>query len=167
MAEDFISSLGLAFTAHRLRRLADTFVEATGHWLAAKGLVAPPRSISTLRLLLEQERLSITEIATRLRLSHPFIIRMVSDLERLDLVEVARDRRDARRRLVHLTRKGRAEARALSRTAKPLADAYASLSADAGVDLSSVLTALEQAHRTRSLFDRLAKTHSARLEDST
>lgn len=156
MDEDYVAGLGPAFTAHRLRRMSDAFVDACGQWLARQGLSAPPRSISTLRLLLQSEPLSVTEIATRIRLSHPFIVRTLGELERLDLVVLGRDAKDKRKRMVRLTEKGRSEAQAFVATAAPLAAAYASLFEDAGVDLAAALDAVEQAHRRRSLAERLS-----------
>jgi DNA-binding MarR family transcriptional regulator len=155
MDEDFVAGLGPAFTAHRLRRLSDAFVDACGQWLARQGLSAPPRSISTLRLLLESEPLAVTEIAARIRLSHPFIVRTVADLERLGLVTLGRDAKDKRKRMVGLTDKGRAEAQAFLATAEPLAAAYASLFEDAGIDLAVALDAVEKAHRAKGMAERL------------
>jgi DNA-binding MarR family transcriptional regulator len=156
MASDFVTALGPAFTAHRLRRLSDAFVESCGAWLAAQGIKAPPRAASTLRLLASEAPLAVTEIAAKLRLSHPFIIRILKELERLGLLEIARDAKDGRRRLVSLTRGGQREAERLERTAGPIAAAYASLFDDAGIDLPSALAALEAAHGRRNLAERLA-----------
>lgn len=155
MSDDFVTALGPAFTAHRMRRLSDAFVESCGAWLAQQGVIAPPRSVSTLRLLAAESPLSVTEVAARIRLSHPFIVRTLGELEQLGLVEVSRDDKDRRRRLVALTGKGAAEVRLLEHTAEPLAAAYVSLFSDAGVDLTAALDALEAAHSRRSLADRL------------
>ncbi len=167
MPEDFVASLGPPFIAHRLRRLSDSFVESCGEWLGSLGVRAPPRSISTLRLLATQAPLSVTEIAASLRLSHPFIIRTLRDLERLELVEIGRDDKDRRRRLVSLTRQGRSEVELLEQAAAPMATAYLSLFADAAVDLPAVLALLEEANANRSLAKRLAATaFTPRLENA-
>ncbi|HEY8005034.1 MAG TPA: MarR family transcriptional regulator, partial [Phenylobacterium sp.] len=141
--------------ANRMRRMSDAFVDACGDWLAAQGLTAPPRSASTLRLLAEGAPLSVTQIAARIRLSHPFVVRMVASLEHIGLVAVSPDAADGRRRMVALTRKGREEAAILNRAGPSMAAAYAELFADAGVDLFAALEAVEAAHRRRSLAQRL------------
>lgn len=156
MADDFISSLGAAFTANRMRRMSDAFVESCGAWFEQCGVRAPPRSASTLRLLAAEAPLAVTEVATRIGLSHPFIIRTLADLEKMGLVEITADLNDRRRRLASLTSDGKREAKLLERAAGPLAAAYTSLFQDAGVDLAAALTALEAAHRDRSLAERLA-----------
>lgn len=156
MALDFVTSLGAAFTAHRMRRLSDSFVESCGAWIAQQGVRAPPRSVSTLRLLASEAPLAVTEIAEKIRLSHPFIIRTLAELEQLGLVKITPDSKDRRRRLVRLTPDGVREATLVERTAAPIAAAYASLFEDSGIDLPAALTALEAAHRQQSLAERLA-----------
>src|SRR5579864_1177615 len=73
---DFVESLGLPFFAHRLRRLSETLVEASGGWLREVGVAAPPKAVSTLLLIAAEGPSTVTEIATRLRLSHPLIVKL-------------------------------------------------------------------------------------------
>jgi DNA-binding MarR family transcriptional regulator len=155
MASDFISELGLPFLAHRFRRLSEILVEDIGNWLPEAGVESPPRAGSTMLLLQREGSLAITEIATRLRLTHPLIIGLVSELEELGLVKVERDPADARRRLVTLTKSGVSCADKIERATKRIADAYREVCAEIGVDLLDVAEKLERACSRKPMAERL------------
>jgi DNA-binding MarR family transcriptional regulator len=154
---DFVESLGPAFFAHRLRRLSEALVEEGAGWLPAAGVTAPPKAGSTLMLLQAEGPLSVTEIAARLRLTHPLIVKLARELEALGLVRVAQDPADGRRRPVSLTAEGRRQARRLARLNRRIAGAYAELFAEAGVDAFAAVVAVERALTRRSLAQRLGE----------
>jgi DNA-binding MarR family transcriptional regulator len=157
MAEhDFIVARGAAFLAHRLKRASDLLVDGAGDWLAQSGMTAPPRALSTLLLLKAEGRLPVTGISERLRLSHPLMIKLLKVLEDLGLVAVTRDRKDARRRMIRLTKRGQAESEIAERAIAVLAQAYADLFAETGVDLLDAVARLEAACAETSFADRLA-----------
>lgn len=106
---DFVESLGSGFLAHRLRRASEAILEATTHVLRTRGFNGPARSVSTLLLLRDHGPMGVTEIAHRLRLSHPMIIKLTRALAAEGLVAEAADPRDARRRLIALTDEGRVQ----------------------------------------------------------
>jgi len=152
---DFVESLGLPFFAHRLRRLSETLVAAAPDWLPQAGVTAPPKAGSTLLLLAQEGGLSVTEIAARLRLSHPLIIRLVRELSGRGLVKTAQDPADGRRRPVTLTAAGRAEAARLLQLNAQIAAAYRDLFEDAGVDGLAAIERLEAALARRGYAERL------------
>lgn len=154
-APDFISSLGEAFLAHRFRRLSEAFVDDIQAFLQTAGVKAPARGFSTLMLLDAAPGQSVTQIADSLKLSHPLIIHLLSQLESLDIVRFTADDNDRRRRLVFLTELGRAEARRL-RAARPTIEAaYATLSREIGVDLRDLVDRLDMALARQTLEQRL------------
>jgi DNA-binding MarR family transcriptional regulator len=148
------TDLQLAFTARRLRRLSEMMVEDIAIWLRPQ-VTAPARSASTIGLLAAEGSASITEIATRIGLSHPFVVRIVAQLERSHLVTTTPDQTDRRRRIVSLTPAGQSEAARIAATHAPVAAAMRELFADAGVDLPAALEAVEAALHARSLHQRL------------
>ena len=152
---DFVESLGLPLFAHRLRRLSEALVEDGRTWLPRMGVTSPPKAGSTLMLLAAEGPMSVTEIATRLRLTHPLIIKLVRELETLGLARTEQDPNDGRRRPVSLTAAGRREAGRLGEVNRAVAGAYADLFAEAGVDGLAVIEALERAVARRRLSDRL------------
>src|SRR6185436_19584024 len=107
---DFVRALGLPFMAHRLRRLSELILEGSSQALRRAGLEGPARAGSTLLLLRANGPTGITEIAYRLRLSHPLIIKLTAAMAKAGLVRDQVDPKDHRRRLVALTAKGEAEA---------------------------------------------------------
>src|SRR3954468_4585216 len=108
--DDFVQSLGLPFLAHRLKRASELILEGSSAALCGAGLASPARAGSTLLLLRALGPTGITEIAYRLRLSHPLIIQPAAALAAAGLVSDDSDPADHRRRLIALTEKGEAEA---------------------------------------------------------
>jgi DNA-binding MarR family transcriptional regulator len=154
---DFVESLGPAFFAHRLRRLSEALVEEGAAWLPGAGITAPPKAGSTLMLLEAEGPLSVTEIAARLRLTHPLIVKLARELEALGLVRAEQDPADGRRRPLFLTAAGRRQAARLARLNARIARAYGELFAEAGVDAFAAVVAVERALTRRSLAQRLGE----------
>jgi DNA-binding MarR family transcriptional regulator len=155
---DFVESLGLPLFAHRLRRLSESLVEAARRWLPQMGVTAPPKAGSTLLLLAEEGPLSVTEIATRLRLTHPLIIKLTRELVELGLVRIEQDARDGRRRPVSLTPAGRREAALLADVNRRLAIVYGQIFEKAGVDGFAAIVAIERVLADRDFLQHLAET---------
>ncbi|WP_157138953.1 MarR family winged helix-turn-helix transcriptional regulator [Asticcacaulis biprosthecium] len=152
---DYISSLGKAFLAHRFKRLSESFVDDIQAFLQAGGLRAPARAFSTLRLLRETPGLSVTQVADQIKLSHPLVIHLLSQLETLDLVQFEIDYDDRRRRLVYLTSAGQAEVERLKAAEPAICAAYDGLSREVGADLLDVIERLDAALAERSMAERL------------
>jgi DNA-binding MarR family transcriptional regulator len=155
-SEDFVARLGRPFTAHRLRRLAELFLDGYADWLPELGVTAPARSLSTL-LLLERGPLGASELATRLRFSHPLMINLLASLERAGFVTLGRDSNDARRRPASLTASGRAEVERVKAAVRILDSAYADLFAEIGADLEAIATRVESACRRETFNQRLRR----------
>jgi DNA-binding MarR family transcriptional regulator len=156
MAEDFVRSLGLPFLAHRLRRASELILEGSAEALRAFGSAAPTRAGSTLLLLRAHGPMGVTEIAFRLRLSHPLIIRLTDALDGEGLVRAETDPGDQRRRLIALTPKGEAEAARLEAFSQALARTFEAMFAESGVDLFAAIERFEAVAETRPVADRIA-----------
>jgi DNA-binding MarR family transcriptional regulator len=154
---DFITKLGRPFLAHRLRRLAETFLDGYGRWLPSVGITAPPRALSTLLLLDDDGPLGVTEIAGRLRLSHPLLIKLTGNLEALGLTRTARDPEDGRRRLIALTEAGRDQAARIRSAVEILDRAYGELADEIGIDLMEACARAERACLAISFDKRLER----------
>lgn len=154
---DFITQLGRPFLAHRLRRLAETFVDGYGHWLPTLGITAPPRSLSTLLLLEREGPLGVTEIAARLRLSHPLLIKLTRSLEAQGLTCTEQDPDDGRRRWVTLTEAGRGQVTVLRRAIGIIDRAYDDLMQEIGIDMMEGCARAEKACLDLSFERRLER----------
>ncbi len=161
--QDFVASLGRPFTAHRLRRLSELFVEGYASWLPEIGVTAPARSLSTL-LLLEGGPLGASELASRLRFSHPLMINLLASLDKSGFVTLERDPGDARRRPARLTAEGKNEVERVKRAVRILDSAYALLFAEIGADLEAIATRVEAACSDDS-FNRRLRRAAARQEE--
>jgi DNA-binding MarR family transcriptional regulator len=153
--EDFVQSLGLPFLAHRLRRASELILEGSSAALRGAGLESPARAGSTLLLLRELGPTGITEIAYRLRLSHPLIIKLAAALAAAGLVSDDSDPADNRRRLIALTEKGAAEAERIAGFSAALARVFAQIFAESGADLYAALERFEAAADARPIAARL------------
>jgi DNA-binding MarR family transcriptional regulator len=151
-----------AFLANTLERLASLIVAQGEELLRDAGLTIPARAASTILLLGERTRMSAADLARTLGQPHQLVTQRVNLLIELGIVSRAGDSRDARRRILALTARGRKEFETL-RAQLILADAaFAALSAEIGCNLAeaatSAIAALERspvrarvrAHGTRS-----------------
>lgn len=153
---DFIETAGNVFVAHRLRRASDRIVDQVGELLAAEGLDVPPRGASMLLMIDERGAIGVVEIAQRLRLSHPLIVRMTQRFEQLGLVKIKGDPDDARRRRLVPTGKGRREAEAIRSFNARLAVMFDALFAEIDSPLVAVLDRLDSALEIASIAARMA-----------
>ncbi len=158
---DFVQGEGLPFLAHVLRRVSDEFVQGCEQWYPTFGLIAPPRTASTLHLLLRRGSQSVTDIAVALRQSHPLVITWVRQLKALDLIATHRDPQDRRRTIVSLTEGGAAEAERMLEADKVIERAYLSLMIEADAPILDALWRLEAASRERRFIDRLNAAQAA------
>ena len=159
---DYVRSKGAPFTAHLLRRLSDELVVAGTLYSKELGIIAPPRTNSTLLLLDERGELSITDIASILRQSHPLVITWVKQLRELGLVSTFADPQDGRRRIVAITAAGKEELGRIGPVVTRMGEVCEQLGREAGVDLTGLLAALDDACRARSVLDRLRDGPDAR-----
>jgi DNA-binding MarR family transcriptional regulator len=144
-SSDFVAELGIPFLAHRLRRLSELFVDDYACWLPEVGVTAPPRSLSTLLLLGELKDAGVTELATKLRLTHPLMIKMVAALAKVGFVTLHSDPQDGRRRPVRLTRKGEAEIERIEFAIRIMTAAYNELFRETGASLMDDVIRVEEA----------------------
>ena len=164
--DDYVAELGRPLTAHRLRRASELLVDAYGRWLAEVGPDVPPRALSTIMLLHEAGPQGVTQIARRLRFTHPLMIELTRALEAKGLVSPRSDPSDARRRLLELTPAGRAAARKIGERLQTLDAFYSRLFEEIGVDLLDAVERLEGAARRRPLIDRLREAAPPRKATS-
>ena len=156
---DYIRSLGALALDHRLRRMTETLLRTADDLYEARGLPFRARWTSTYQLLFSEGPLGITDLADRLRLTHPAIIGITDAMREEGLVSEARDRHDGRRRMIALT----ARARALDGELRALWEALANVQeerfAAAGIDIVAVLDTVEDGMTkqplTAEVLDRL------------
>jgi DNA-binding MarR family transcriptional regulator len=160
-SEDFIRRQGPAFLAHLLRRLSDELVRGADAWRPEVGVTAPPRTTSTLLALDEHGPLSVTDISTLLRQSHPLVINWIKQLRSCGFIRTRTDTGDRRRTIVALTPKGATEVRQIRKALTWMCEASQALMDEAAPGLFDALWRMEQACGREAFVDRL-RASSAR-----
>ena len=155
--EDFVASLGIPLLAHRLRRLSEDISDQAEASFKLLGMRTPPRSVSTLLLLDAHGPMGPVEIADRLRLTHPLIIRMVKILEERGLISSSTDVSDARRRIIKLTPAGAAEVTKLKIFNTEFAAKLSQMFCDIGIDGMDFIQRMEAALNTKVLAQATPK----------
>lgn len=165
--KDFVSALGVPFLAHRLRRLSEQFLDGYGEWLPEVGVNVPPRALSLMLLVHRSGGIGVMEIASKLRLSHPLIIRLVRELESDGFLKTAADKTDARRRVITVTARGEKQVAAIKKATTVMGAAYQKLFDDIGVDVLGVVEHVEAANAATAFRDRLRQaTKKSRKVDA-
>src|SRR5204863_7483807 len=138
MPGDYITSLGSLVIDHRLRRIVDHLLDAQAQVYADEQIAFEPRWTSTFLLLEQDGPLGVTEIAKRLRYSHPGIIKFTNAMMEAGLVSELTDPEDERRRLLQLSAEGRRRAPQLHSIWQAFREAQVELFRQAGCDVLRV-----------------------------
>ena len=158
--EDFVASLGIPLLAHRLRRLSEDISDQAEASFKLLGMRTPPKSVSTLLLLDAYGPMGPVEIADRLRLTHPLIIRMARILEERGLVSSSTDVSDARRRIIRLTPAGAVEVTKLKIFNTEFTAKLKQMFYDIGIDGLEFIQGMEAALNTKVLARSTPKPQS-------
>lgn len=153
--DNIVRTLGPAFLPHMLRRLSDLLVDGGMEWARRKPALPPLRTHSTMFALEQHGELSVTELATLLRQSHPLALQWVTALEKLGLVGRHRDPTDARRTMLRLTEEGIASMPAINYARAVNERTVRRLTEELGTDLWGVLGQLEELLDDRPYFRRV------------
>jgi DNA-binding MarR family transcriptional regulator/GNAT superfamily N-acetyltransferase len=153
---DFIAELGMLALGSRLKRLSDDVLQQGEEVYEALNIQFEPRWFAIVYLLKSERRpLSITEIADNLGLTHPAVIKTVRSMVKKGIVTSRKDRNDARRHLVRLSRKGQAMLPVLEPVWEDFRAATRELFGEIDVDVISVIEKLEKGLARRSLGERI------------
>jgi DNA-binding MarR family transcriptional regulator len=136
---NFIDShpLRTAFLANTLDALAAQIVEHGEELLREAGIGFPARASSTVLLLGERTEMSAADIAKALRQPHQLVTQRIELLIDLGIVARIDDPRDARRKMLRLTGKGRRQFVLLNRVLEKAQAAFDDLFREIGCDLSA------------------------------
>jgi DNA-binding MarR family transcriptional regulator len=136
---DFITQLGALTLDHRFKRLMQQLLEEAEAVYRALDLPIRPRWVSALLLLEGHGPLSVTDIAKRLRVTHPGIIQLLREMGEAGMVTLAQDASDGRRRQASLTSTGQNLMPVLRGVWKVLAEVQEELFRAAGCDIVPLL----------------------------
>ncbi len=141
--------------ASRLKRLHERLVREASQVYREIDVNFEARWFAVFYALGRTAPLSVVELARELHITHTAVNQVAGELIRHGLVSQGRDRRDARRRLLRLTAKGRSVFARLEPVWAAVVEANREWLQDAGVDLLAALDRVEDALEERSIYDRL------------
>jgi DNA-binding MarR family transcriptional regulator len=105
MGKDFLIEMGYPGLTARLKRLNDQFVYQTKEFYKTKGLDIEPNWHMIFLLLIENEKMTVMEIAQRLNLSHPGIVKLIDKMKKKGYINSTRDLEDHRKFQLKLSKK--------------------------------------------------------------
>ena len=105
---NYTSRAGGAALGARLRRISERIDREAAQLYAELGVKFEQRWYGTLNLLDQFGSLTVGELAEALGISHVSVSQTRDSLHKAGFVETTADPEDARRRMLHLSKKGRA-----------------------------------------------------------
>jgi DNA-binding MarR family transcriptional regulator/N-acetylglutamate synthase-like GNAT family acetyltransferase len=156
MTPDTLADLGVTFLGSRMKRLADRLQTDAAATLQAMGLPIQPAQQQFLAVLRQQGPQTVGGVAQHLRLSQPTATRAIQALIEQGLIEVSREGRDQRQKLLSLSVDGEALMDRLERDLWPRVEAAAvSLCGGRHAALLKEIAMIETELDRRSLVDRI------------
>ena len=153
--QDYISSFGALTLDHRFKRLMNYLLDQANAVYQEFGVPFRSRWQSTFTLIAQEGPLGVTEIANRVKLTHPAIIQITDGLLKAKLIRAGKDRQDARRRVFQLTAKGEELRPELEQIWRDLARAQLDSFQAAGWQVLKQLDAIETELERQSILDRV------------
>jgi DNA-binding MarR family transcriptional regulator len=101
--EDFLKNIELAGLTSRIKRLSDEILYSTKEFYKEVGADIEPNWHLVFLLLKQRESLSVTQIAEKLKLSHPAIIKIIKNMKAVGYVESKTDTLDSRKQNLKLS----------------------------------------------------------------
>ena len=155
---DFIKELGYLAIASRMKRLTDRFMRGANKVYKSLNIDFEPRFFTVFYLIFTQGKsLSISDISSSLKITHPAVIQAAQILTKKGLIDSYQDDADHRIRRLTLTAKGKRLADFLLPIWNDFEAATAELFKNAQVDMLSVLENLENQLDKKELSDRIIK----------
>ncbi len=155
LMSNFYIENGVMVLGSRLRQISERLTQDNRIIYQAAGIDMEPRWLPVLTTLAQRGRLRAGELARHIRQSPAATSQVVAQLRRSGLVTAASDPEDGRSSLLALSPRGRRLAGKVNRLCADVSLAAASLVADAGHDMMSMLEALDLSLSESSLVDRM------------
>jgi DNA-binding MarR family transcriptional regulator/ribosomal protein S18 acetylase RimI-like enzyme len=156
MTPDTLAELGVTFLGSRMKRLADRLQADAAATLQALDLPIQPAQQQFLAVLRRQGPQTVGGVAQHLRLSQPTATRAIQALIEQGLIEVSREGRDQRQKLLSLSPAGEALMDRLERELWPRVEAAAvSLCGGRHAALLEEIAMIVAELDRRSLLDRV------------
>jgi DNA-binding MarR family transcriptional regulator len=152
---DLIKQLGLLAVASRLKRLSDRLMRDGSRIYREQGLDFEPRWFTVFYLLSQKSPWAVTEIARKLRVSHPAVNQVANAMEKAGLMVSQKDKADERKRLLSLSPSGKALVTKLKPIWNDFKLSAGELLEESGVDLLEALDRIENSLDDTEMYERI------------
>ncbi|MEO1050995.1 MAG: MarR family winged helix-turn-helix transcriptional regulator [Bacteroidota bacterium] len=105
MEKDFLKGLGFTGVTARIKRISDNLLYDARMIYEESNLGIEPNWHLVFLLLKEEKQLTVTQIAQRLKFSHPAVIKITKKMKALGYLDSVTDSVDSRKQLLRLTEK--------------------------------------------------------------
>jgi DNA-binding MarR family transcriptional regulator len=156
-----IDQSGILAISTRLQRLSEQIRKDGRLIYEAYGIDFEPKWFPVVYALHIRSVLSVVEIAAEIGYTHPSTISLLKELEKNNLVRSGKDKADERKRLIRLTREGKALVRKMQPVWKIMETAVAGL-IDTQNNLMKAIIEVEEQMKLESFFLRARKIQKAR-----
>jgi ribosomal protein S18 acetylase RimI-like enzyme len=143
--------------ASRFRRLADWLYKDGPRIYRERSADFEPRWFPLFYLLKQAGPVSVTEAASALGYTHPAISQIAGEMAIRGYLESIKDKKDERKRLLRLTRKGKAAVSKLEPVWADIEAAAGELVTEAGTDFLAALGRLEDALEETGVYERVMR----------
>lgn len=145
----------------KLKKIGEELLSQTSKILENSGYLFDKRTIPVVITLMENESVSVNEMANLLGITHPAIVQITGNLTKKGWVNASKSVKDKRITLLKLTRKGRAEFEKIKPLLEEIGDSLESMVNNIDGNLSYSLMKFEKAVKEKKLHkilnDRLSK----------
>jgi DNA-binding MarR family transcriptional regulator/GNAT superfamily N-acetyltransferase len=152
---DLIKHLGELAFATRLKRLAESLQADVGRIYREMNVDFEPKWFTMLYALYHNETMSVNELSALLKLTHPAIIQFAEQMQSNKLVQFTRDKKDARKKLIRLTDKGRNVFLGIEPILYEIELANREFLRESGVDVLGVVEKMEKQLELKSMYTRI------------
>lgn len=154
---DLLRKLGPLAIASRLRRLTEWLYKDGAYIYEEQSLDFEPRWFPLFYLLKESGKISVTQAAQSLGLTHPAINQIAGEMSKRGLLESFSDKKDKRKRILQLSLKGKKALSPLEPLWKDFESAVSELLSKAGGDFLAIVGKLEDELREKGMYERISQ----------
>ena len=151
---DYLDSIGSLALGSRLRRLSDRLGQEVADVYTHVGVEFQPKWFPIFRLLVEQGKGSVTDIAVAIGITHPAVNQLAKEMTDAGLVTSATDNRDGRKRLLTLTERGEYMAKRLTPVWKALHCSISEVFEESDLNLLNAVSRAESILDKKNLITR-------------
>jgi DNA-binding MarR family transcriptional regulator len=151
-----INELGLLGIASRMQRLGDMLRKDAAAIFKKYNSDFNIKWYPVILVVSRQTQVSLSELASELKYTHPSIIQLINEMEDEKLVRSSDHKKDGRKRMISLTEKGKRKMEEI----KPIVAGFEKVMAEITDTENNLLKALEEVEselKKESLFEREAK----------